>query len=160
MFYVQVRTAVKTKTHKGITLYLFVLVWVCLPRSVEQRQCVLEQDDEKNIGNQKKVRESWWKIHNSELRDSLYMPNTIGVLKSRRIKLVSHVICTGETRNFYGSLVRNSERWFPFGRRKGENGIKMDSKQNGKESSEFIWLNIRIQYSEDSTEPSGSTKCE
>ena len=72
---------------------------------------------------------------------------------------MNHVICTGETRNLYGSLVRNSERRFPFGGRKWENSVKMDSKQNGKESSGFIWLRIRVQYSEDSTEPPGSTEC-
>jgi len=73
---------------------------------------------------------------------------------------VSHVKYMGETRNLYGSLVRNSERRFPSGRRKWENSIKMDSKQNGKESSGSIWLRIRIRYSEYSTELSGSTKCE
>jgi hypothetical protein len=36
----------------------------------------------------------------------------------------------------------------------------MDFKQNGKESSGYIWLRIRIQFSEYGTEPSGSTKCE
>ena len=160
MFYGRVRTAVKTKTHKDITLSFFILVWVCLIRSVEQRQSVLEQDAQKNIGSRKKVRETWWKIHNSELRDPLHSPNFIGVLRSRRIKLVSHVTCVGETRNLYGSLVRNSERRFPFGRRKWENSIKMVSKQNGKESSGFIWLRIRKRYSEYSTELPGSTKCE
>jgi len=73
---------------------------------------------------------------------------------------VSHAICTGETRNLYGSLVRNSERRFPFGRRKWENSIKKGFKQNGKEFSGFTWLRIRIRLSEYGTEPSNSTKCE
>jgi hypothetical protein len=44
----------------------------------------------------------------------------------------------GETRNLYVSLVRSSERRFPFGRRKWENSIKTGFEQNRKESSGFI----------------------
>jgi hypothetical protein len=82
----------------------------------------------KRIFEAKKVKESWRKRHNYELGDSYYSPNVIGIFRTRRIKFVSHVTCTGETRNLFESLVRKSERRLPFGRVNGKIVLKWNLK--------------------------------
>ena len=40
----------------------------------------------------------WRKLHYVELHDLLFVPNTIRVMKSRRINTLEHVACIGERR--------------------------------------------------------------
>jgi hypothetical protein len=37
----------------------------------------------------------WRKLHNEELNDLYCSPNIVRVVKSRRMRLVEHVTCTG-----------------------------------------------------------------
>jgi hypothetical protein len=47
------------KKKKQNSFLVYIRVSLSLTRNKEQRQGVLEQDAEKNIGNQKKAKESW-----------------------------------------------------------------------------------------------------
>jgi hypothetical protein len=48
----------------------------------------------------------WRKTHNEELYNVYSLPNIIKTIKSRRLKWVENVACTGELRNAYKILVR------------------------------------------------------
>jgi len=52
------------------------------------------------------VRGEWRKLHNEELNDLYCTPNTVRVIKSRKMNLVGHVARMGEKRSVYGVLVR------------------------------------------------------
>jgi hypothetical protein len=43
----------------------------------------------------------WKKLHNEELNDLYSSPNTIQVIKSRRMRWAGHVACMGESRGVY-----------------------------------------------------------
>jgi len=47
------------------------------------------------------VTEEWRKLHSEELNDLYSSPNIICVIKSRRMRWVGHVVCTGERRGVY-----------------------------------------------------------
>jgi len=49
----------------------------------------------------------WRKLHNEELDDLYYSPNTVRVIKSRRMIWAGHVARIGERRGVYRVLVRN-----------------------------------------------------
>ena len=68
-----------------------------------------------------KVTGEWRKLHNEEPND-LYSPNIFQVIKSRRIRLVRHVVRKGERRGIYRGLVEKPEGKRPLGRprRRGE----------------------------------------
>jgi hypothetical protein len=41
----------------------------------------------------------WWKLRNEELNELYSSPNTVRVIKSRRMKWAGHVVCMGERRS-------------------------------------------------------------
>jgi hypothetical protein len=43
----------------------------------------------------------WRKLHNEELNDLYSSPNTVQVIKSRRMRWAGHVACMGESRGVY-----------------------------------------------------------
>jgi hypothetical protein len=47
----------------------------------------------------------WRKLHNEELNDLYSLPNIFWVIKSRRMRWVGYVVCTGERRGAYRVLV-------------------------------------------------------
>jgi hypothetical protein len=49
----------------------------------------------------------WRKLHNDELNDLYSSPNTVQVIKSRRMGCVGHVVRIGEERGVYRVLVGN-----------------------------------------------------
>jgi hypothetical protein len=58
----------------------------------------------------------WRKLHNEELRDLCSSPNTIRIMKSRRMRWTGHVAGIGEKRNAYRLLVGKPEGKRPLGR--------------------------------------------
>ena len=76
----------------------------------------------------------WRKLHNEELRDHLYsLPNTVQVVKSRRMRWAGHVARMGEGRGVHRVLVGKPEGKRPLGRprRRWEDNIKMDLREVG-----------------------------
>ena len=47
----------------------------------------------------------WRKLHNEELNDLYSSPTIVQVIKSRRMRQVGHVACTGDGRGVYRVLV-------------------------------------------------------
>jgi hypothetical protein len=70
----------------------------------------------------------WRKLHNEELNDLYSSPNSVRVVKSRRMRWVGHVARMGENRDVYRVLVGKPEGKRPLGRprRRWEDNIKMD----------------------------------
>jgi len=59
----------------------------------------------------------WKRLHNEELCNSYASQNIIiRVIKSRRMRLMGHIECMGETGNAYSILVGKSEGKRPLGR--------------------------------------------
>jgi hypothetical protein len=67
-------------------------------------------------------------LHNDELLDLYSSPNTVRLIKSRRMKWAGHVARMGEGRGAYRVLVGRPEGKRPLGRhrRRWEDNIKMD----------------------------------
>ena len=51
----------------------------------------------------------WRKLHNEELNNLYSSPNTLRVIKSRRMRWAGHVACMGERRGMYRVLVAKPE---------------------------------------------------
>jgi len=75
----------------------------------------------------------WRKLHNEDLNDLYCSPNTVPVIKSRRIKWAEHVARMGERRGVYRVLVGKPEGKRPLGRPRciWEDNIKMDFQEVG-----------------------------
>ena len=73
------------------------------------------------------------KIHNEGPNDLFCSPNTLWVIKSRRMRWAGHIACMGEWRGVYRVLVRKPEGKRPLGRlrQRWENNIKMDLQEVG-----------------------------
>jgi len=68
----------------------------------------------------------WRKLHNEELDDLYSLPNTVRVIKSRRMILAGHVARMGERRCVYRVLVgkREEKRQLGRSRRRWEDNIR------------------------------------
>jgi hypothetical protein len=81
---------------------------------------------------------------------SLYSsPNTVRVIKSRRIRWAGHVACMRERRSVHRVLVGRPEGKRPLGRprRKWECNIKMDLRDIGIDGANWIQLaQDRVQW--------------
>jgi hypothetical protein len=62
------------------------------------------------------VTEGWRKLHNEELNNLSCSPNTVRVIKSRRMKWAGHVSRMGERRGVRRVLVGKPEGKRPLGR--------------------------------------------
>jgi hypothetical protein len=86
----------------------------------------------------------WRNLHNKELNDLYTSPNTVRVIKSRRIKWAGDVARMGR-RRLYRVSVEKPEGKRPLGRprpRLGDN-IKMDLEEvEWKACTGLIWLRI------------------
>jgi hypothetical protein len=82
------------------------------------------------------------KLHSRELQNLNSSPDTIRQIKSRRIRWAGHVARKGEGRNVYRVLMGKPEGKRPLGRPRcrWENGIKMDLREIGWGSVEWIHL--------------------
>ena len=67
-------------------------------------------------------------MHNEKLNDLYYSPNTVGVIKSRRMRWAGHVACMGEERGVYRVLLEKLEGRRPLGRprRRWADNIRTD----------------------------------
>ena len=75
-----------------------------------------------------KVTRKWRKLNNKELNDMYSSPDSVWVIKWRRMTWVGHVAHTGERRGIYRFLVGKLEGKRPLGRprHRWEDIIKMD----------------------------------
>jgi hypothetical protein len=83
----------------------------------------------------------WRKLHNEELH-ILYSSPNIRQIKLRRLGWAGHVARMGEERNVYRVLMVKPERKRPLGRprRRWEDGIRMDLREIGWRSVDWIQL--------------------
>jgi hypothetical protein len=77
-------------------------------------------------------------LDNEELYKLYSSPSIIGMIKSRKMKWVEHVVCIGAKRNVYRIFVGKPEEKRPVGRsrRRWEDNIKMDLREIGSSSME------------------------
>jgi len=85
-----------------------------------------------NIGYRSTVLE-WRKLHNEQLNDLNYSPNSVRVTKSRRMRWAGHVARMGERKGVNRVLVGKPDGKIPLGRprRRWEDNIKMDLQEVG-----------------------------
>jgi hypothetical protein len=92
---------------------------------------------------------SWRKLHNDELHGLYSSPNTVRVIKSRRMRWVGYVACMGEGRGVHRVLVGRPEEKRRLGRlrHRWEDNIKMDLREKGIDRGNWIWLaQDRVQW--------------
>ena len=88
------------------------------------------------------VTREWRKLHNEELNDLYSSPNTVRVIKSRRMRWAGHVARMGDDRGVYRVLVRKPEGKRPLGRprRRWVDNIRMDLREVGCGYMDWIGL--------------------
>ena len=89
----------------------------------------------------------WRKLHNEELNELYSSPNTVGVIKSRRMRWTGHVARMEEGRGLHKVLVGKPEgtlslRFLPLGRprRRWKDNIKMDLQEVGRGCEDWMGL--------------------
>jgi len=84
----------------------------------------------------------WRKLHNEEQHDLYSSPNTVRVIKSRRMRWAGHVARMGERIGLYRVLVGKPEGKRPLvrPRHRWEDNIKMDLQAMGCGSVDWIGL--------------------
>jgi len=115
------------------TVILLVVLYECKTWSFtlgeEHRLWVYENRVlRKTCGPKRKEDRSWEKLNNDELHSPYSSPNTVRVIKSRRMRWMGHVASMGEGRGVYRVLVGWPEGKRPLGRPRcrWEDNIKMD----------------------------------
>jgi hypothetical protein len=94
------------------------------------------------FGSKREEDGSWRKLHNDELHSLYSSPNTVGVIKSRRMKWARHVAHMGEGRGIYRPLDGRPEGKRPLERprRKWEYNMKLDLREIGIDGANWIQL--------------------
>ena len=84
----------------------------------------------------------WRRLHNEELNDLYASPNTVRVIKSRRMRWAGHVAHMGEERGAYRFLVGKQEGKSPLGRPRHRcvDKIGMDLQKGGCGYVDWIGL--------------------
>jgi hypothetical protein len=68
------------------------------------------------LGLRRRGSREWRTLYNEELNDLYSSPNSIQMIKSRRMRWEGQVPCVGERRGAYRVLVEKPEGKGPFGR--------------------------------------------
>jgi hypothetical protein len=92
---------------------------------------------------------SWRKLHNDELHSLYSSPNIVKEINSRRMRWAGHVARMEVGRGVYRVLVGRLESKRPLGRprHRWENNIKMDLRETGIDSTNWIQLaHDRVQW--------------
>jgi len=127
-------------TYIYIYIYMYVVLYGCETWSLTVREkCRLWVSENRVLRRifgpkRDKVTREWRKLHNVVLNDLCSSPNIVQVIKSRRMGLVGHVACMGESRGVYRVLVGKPEGKNHLGDRpryRWENNIKMDLQEVG-----------------------------
>ena len=121
------------------TIILPVVLYGCETWSLtlrkERRQTVFENGALRRIFGPKsdELTGERRKLHNEELNDLYSSPNTVRVIKSRRIRWAGHVARNWEKRGVYRNLVGKPEGKRPLGRPRlrWEDNIKMAVQEVG-----------------------------
>jgi hypothetical protein len=84
----------------------------------------------------------WRKLHNEELHNLYSSADIIRQVKSRQMRWTGHVARMGQERKMYKVLVGKPEGKRPLGRprRRGEDRIRMDLRETGLGSVDWIRL--------------------
>jgi hypothetical protein len=110
----------------------------------EHRLRVFENRVLRRIFGPKKdeVTGEWRKLHNEELHNLYSSPDIIRQVKSRQMRWAGHIARMGEERNVYRVLMGKPEGKRPLGRprRRWEDGIRMDLREIGLGSVDWIQL--------------------
>jgi hypothetical protein len=130
------------------TIILPVVLYGCETWSLtlrkENRLRVFENRVIRRIFGPKRdeVTGEWRKLHNEELHILYSSPNMIRQIKSRRMRWAGHVARMGEERDMYRVLMGKPEVKRPLGRqrRRWEDGIRMDLKEIGSGSVDWIQM--------------------
>jgi hypothetical protein len=136
----------KVKIHKTIILPVVLYgfkTWSFRLRE-EHRLRVFENRVLRKIFGPKrnKVIGEWVKLHNEKLHNLHSSPNIIRQIKSRRMRWARHVARMGEESNVYRVLMGKPEGKRPFERtrHRWEDGIRMDLREIGCESVDWLQL--------------------
>jgi hypothetical protein len=102
------------------------------------------------FGPKREVDRSWRKLHNDELHSLYSSPNTVRMIKSRRMRWTAHVARMVEERGVYRVMVGRPEGKRPLGRPRcrWEDNIKPDLREIGIDGANWIRLaQDRVQWS-------------
>ena len=137
-----------TETKIYTTIILPVVVYGCetwsLTMREEYRLRVFENRMLRRRDGLKRdsVTGEWGKLHNEELTDLYSSPNTIWVIKQRRMRRAEHVACMGERRGAYRVLVGRPEGKRPLVR-PGCNGMDIYTLRTGDADLRFYITTVQ-----------------
>jgi hypothetical protein len=142
----------KIKIYK--TVILPVVLYGCETWSLnfeeEHRLRVFENRVLRRIFGPKREEDgSWRKLHSYELYNLYSSPNTVTVIKSRRMRWAGHVARIGKERGISGVLIGRPEGKRPLGRprRRWEDNSQLDLREIGIDEANWIQVaQDRIQW--------------
>jgi len=117
--------------------------WSLILREEHRLRVFENREPRRKFGPKRdEVTGEWRKLHNEKLSDLYCSPNTVRVIKSRRMRWAGHVVRMGERRGVYTVLVGKLEGNRQFGRPwcRWEDNITMDLQAVGCGGMDWIEL--------------------